>query len=722
MVHDVWHAARHPGLRHQDHELGALTPMVLGDEVERLREPAGGVERGGGGEGEVGGVAGGVDGSCDLAARARLGPVVGELTGPGEVVLGSQLLERLGRLAVEAGPASGRQLLVQRRAHQRVREPVTADARLLDQVGGDGGVEAVEHVVLVEPGHHGEHVEVEARTDHRARLEDPLGLVRQHRQTAADHVPHPFGQNEALDARHPGAVALGDRSRLAEVAEDLADEERVPGRLLVEGGGEFQPVGRQLVTRRRRHELDDLVGVETLQGDALDLASAAQLGQHGRQGVATVDIGVAVGAEHQQVGHGLVDRDVAHEQQRPVVAPVQVVEHEQHGLTSGGLAEPAAHRVEQLRPLGVGLGHQRRRQPGDERVEIGHQPAQLTGERAEGGRPARGAQLGPQRLGERLVGRADELVAAPREDKRAVVVLRPAGDLGGEAGLAHAGFAGKQYDLRAPVDHRLPVLDNAGQRPIAPGEGEGAALGERRRQVVVVRRFGDAIPLDLVGGDGFVETLQRQLAGGAEAVAAPPPAERPHDRRTEDLPGGGCGLEALGLDHRQTEAVAVLRGHVTDRNADANQQRRVGMAPVLDVERLLDADRGRDRVACPLEGGHHAVTGVLHDPAVVLDDSCRDQAIVALAQTVRLFLAHPHPQRGRVDEVGEHHRERLDLRWRCHRLHAATAVTHHEAVRGNAQPRVATGQVVEAFDRCDRAMARSDLHGPSSIAPCGTLR
>ena len=62
----------------------------------------------------------------------------------------------------------------------------------------------------------------------------------------------------------------------------------------------------EIVPRHQRHEVTYLAGVQTAEGNTDHLTSPTQLGEHGRQRVAAVDVGVAIGAYHQQMGHRLL--------------------------------------------------------------------------------------------------------------------------------------------------------------------------------------------------------------------------------------------------------------------------------------------------------------------------------------------------------------------------------------------------------------------------------
>ena len=95
-------------------------------------------------------------------ARGRgLAEVVRELGDHLAEFAGVRRLDRLGDLAVGPDAAGGRELLEQRRAHERVPEAVAVEPDLVDEPGGAGAVEQIERVVLVDARDVGEHRHVE---------------------------------------------------------------------------------------------------------------------------------------------------------------------------------------------------------------------------------------------------------------------------------------------------------------------------------------------------------------------------------------------------------------------------------------------------------------------------------------------------------------------------------------------------------------------------------
>jgi hypothetical protein len=166
--------------------------------------------------------------------------VLGEL---GQVRLGIgrvQRLEGLGDRAVQANPPRGREVLVQRVAHQDVRE-TQAPARLghrPHEPGGGRFVESVEQVVLLQPADAGDHVGIELTADHGGEgehLTAPIGLPL---QAAPDHF------HDSLGDREPARRGLAPGG---EQAADLLGEEGIAVGLGVDLGGEV--VGGRIAHR-----------------------------------------------------------------------------------------------------------------------------------------------------------------------------------------------------------------------------------------------------------------------------------------------------------------------------------------------------------------------------------------------------------------------------------------------------------------------------------------
>ena len=82
--------------------------------------------------------------------------------------------------------------------------------------------------------------------------------------------------------------------------QNLADEERIPLRFGVHRGGEIEPLGGELVACRRLHQRGDLVTVEAVEVEAGHARDATQVGEHVRERVGAVEIGIAIRAEYEQ--------------------------------------------------------------------------------------------------------------------------------------------------------------------------------------------------------------------------------------------------------------------------------------------------------------------------------------------------------------------------------------------------------------------------------------
>ena len=127
------------------------------------------------GELAVGAARGGereVDRALGLLDRGGLREVVGELRQVRIEVGAAQARDRLADAAVQARPAQLRQPVVERRAHERVRERVAADAPGLAQHARlDALLQRADQRVLLERGDRLEHVVVELAPDHGGDLE-----------------------------------------------------------------------------------------------------------------------------------------------------------------------------------------------------------------------------------------------------------------------------------------------------------------------------------------------------------------------------------------------------------------------------------------------------------------------------------------------------------------------------------------------------------------------
>ena len=191
--------------------------------------------------------------------------------------------EGFGDALVGALAAGGAELVVEAVLGEGVGEPVAPRGVALgEERGGDAGVEVVEELVLVGVGEQGEEVDVELAADHRRQGQHPQRLVAESLDASADDVADAARQAELVElaGEDPSAVVVEhDPARLAEVAEQLAGEERVPVGLAAKRVGEADAVVVEVVARRRGQQVHDVGVVETVQGEAGDVGFAVQIGE-----------------------------------------------------------------------------------------------------------------------------------------------------------------------------------------------------------------------------------------------------------------------------------------------------------------------------------------------------------------------------------------------------------------------------------------------------------
>lgn len=230
---------------------------------------------------------------------------------------------------------------------------------------------------------------------------------------------------------------------------------------------------------------------------------------------------------------------------------MDVIEDGEDGAIPSRHRQPGAYGLEE--PVLFDL---RARRPG--RLDAGQPSGELGQEAGElaGGKPQTLGELvvgdevhePPQRLEEGLVGDGKVLVAAAEENDGTGGV-GPAGDLGGETGLADPRLAeepehgdpvaGRVRDHLGPLQLGDPAHEGPGRLdPELEGKGEG----ER-----VLARFPD----HLAGGERFREALKLEEPHGSKLVPAPTPGYHPHDVGAEDLVGFGGRLQPGCLDNRR---------------------------------------------------------------------------------------------------------------------------------------------------------------------------
>ena len=246
---------------------------------------------------------------------------------------------------------------------------------------------------------------------------------------------------------------------------------------------------------------DELAGlgvVEAVERDALEARVAVQAGEQRGELVRAVLAGRADGAEHEQPRRLDVLQQVAEQQRRGRVRPLQVVEDEHRRGVGGHAGEHARDGFEQAVAAGLAVLGGRLAQLGQMAAERGHEAGELAQLGGELGRERERVAVRHEVLDgghERLV-RDERLgVVAAVQDGRAGGV-RLAGELGGQARLADARVAARA----AP----------SGARP-------SAALSQRARSRV--ERFGatdERAALELA----HEHALERDAARGGRARAS----------------------------------------------------------------------------------------------------------------------------------------------------------------------------------------------------------
>ena len=158
-----------------------------------------------------------------------------------------------------------------------MREPVPVRGAALDEHRrAHGRVHEVQQRVLVDVGQRGEQADVELAADHRGqdtgrgalrrRGVPRAGRRRRGRSTAGRVVEIPGDGPAAVVAEH-------DPARFAEMAQQLAGEERIPVGLAAQRVREPDPGVVEIMTGRSRQQLDDLDVVQAASAMRVTFAS-----------------------------------------------------------------------------------------------------------------------------------------------------------------------------------------------------------------------------------------------------------------------------------------------------------------------------------------------------------------------------------------------------------------------------------------------------------------
>ena len=233
-------------------------------------------------------------------------------------------------------------------------------------------------------------------------------------------------------------------------------------------------------------------------------AHPAQLGAQAAQAVRVGRHLVARDRDQQQRRLAQAGGDAGEQQQRRLVGPVEVVEHDRDGPARGDLRERAPQRLDQRRLAGI-----QRRDP-----ELGQQRREIGRQRAAGlGDVGRLAQALAQHLGDGVVRLGDGRARRAAEGREPRLRER----CGREPGLADARLARDEHarahavldraargleggQFLAPADHR-PALEHSPEFR-APGRaitGLRADYGSRARRSTAVLRMRKRCALPSLG-------------------------------------------------------------------------------------------------------------------------------------------------------------------------------------------------------------------------------
>ena len=252
---------------------------------------------------------------------------------------------------------------------------------------------------------------------------------------------------------------------------------------------------------------------------------------------------------------------------------------------------------------------------------------------------------------------------------RARLVAQPLAQGEDDARLADAGLAGQEHDLALALlglppaieqqrelllaaDERREAPQRAGprsaprrgpargmKRPHRPGEaprGQGRVLDLEQPAEQPPRALGDD---DLPGSASACRRAARFGVSPttASSWAAPSPIRSPTTTSPVAMPTRAASGSPAGVASRAT-ASTIASPARTARSASSSC------------------------ASGPAEVGQHAVAHELGDVALEAGDLARDRVLVRAEDLAHLLRVEPGGERGRADEVDEHHRELPALR------------------------------------------------------------
>ena len=177
----------------------------------------------------------------------------------------------------------------------------------------------------------------------RTRARHAVALGRQSRQPAPDDFLDAFGQSQLADVGARALAHLRENAGLGQVPERLSDKEGV-------AVGTLGDVRRQLargIADERSDEPIHMLLVEPLQCQARDGLFPPQVGQHVAQRMRTSQLALTIRTDDAD-GRVIGGADnVPQHEQRGLVRPVQIVEHEQDGMPCRRRGKQRGHRFEE---------------------------------------------------------------------------------------------------------------------------------------------------------------------------------------------------------------------------------------------------------------------------------------------------------------------------------------------------------------------------------------
>ena len=278
----------------------------------------------------------------------RLVEVVGDLRCEAVGVQPMERLEGVGHAQVESLAAGGGDEREQGLTDLLVHEGVAGLAiggDVLDQGGARGLLERDEQVVRVDSLQRDEQVEGEGLAGDGRGGEDAATVGADPVQALADHQAHAarhFGVGDP-DARVPAALRVEELARFVQMPEELLDEKGVA---LGFGEHERDHLGRRRAPGATRQDGGDVLLGQAPKEDLLGQPLAQERREHAGERPASLKLGVAIGPDRQHrdpresLGH------VLHEQQRRLVGPVEVLEHEEQRYPARVALDELAHAMQ----------------------------------------------------------------------------------------------------------------------------------------------------------------------------------------------------------------------------------------------------------------------------------------------------------------------------------------------------------------------------------------